>query len=134
MEWVAISRWTLICKVMSLLFNMPSRLVTNTKQERKNKKRNLKKYLFILTVLGHCCHVQVFSSCGEWGLLSSSGWCLGFWILRLPLLQSTDSKGHAGFSSCSTQAWLPRSMWDLPEPRRILNHWTTRMPEKGNLV
>ena len=24
--------------------------------------------------------------------------------------------GHLGFSSCGTQAWLPRCTWDLPGP------------------
>ena len=40
---------------------------------------------------------------------------------------------HAAFGSCSSQAQLPCSMWDLPGPefrlciaRGILNHWTTR--------
>ena len=74
-----------------------------------------------MTALGHCCYAQVFSRCSGWGLLSSGGWCLGFSMpLQPPLLQSTDS------SSCGTQAWLPRSLWDLPGPRWILKHWTTR--------
>ena len=50
-------------------------------------------YLFTLAVLGHCCSAQAFSSCGEWGLLSSCGVqasrCGGFSHCRTWTLQST---------------------------------------------
>ena len=60
------------------------------------------KITLFLAVLGLCCYVQAFSSCGEWGLLSSCGaWasyccgfsCYGAWAL-----------GRVGFSSCCTRA------------------------------
>ena len=53
-----------------------------------------------LAVLGLCGYMQAFSSCGEWGLLSSSG-------PQLLLVRSV------GFSSCDAQAWLPCGIWDL---------------------
>ena len=61
-------------------------------------------YLFNLfsTTLGLCCCIWAFSSCWEWGLLSSCGalasHCLGFSCLRGQALGSMD------FSSYSTQA------------------------------
>ena len=42
-------------------------------------------------------------------------WCMGFSLRWLLLLRSTGSR-RAGFSSCSTQAWLLRGVWDLPGP------------------
>ena len=67
-------------------------------------------FIFILAMLGlHCC-ARAFSSCSEWGLLSScEASQRGSWALR-----------HVGFSSCGTQASLllcgrRRScIWDLP--------------------
>ena len=59
-----------------------------------------KKIYLFLTVLHLCCYVQAFSSCGDWGLLSScDAWtshcggfsCYGAWAV-----------GCAGFSSCGT--------------------------------
>ena len=52
-------------------------------------------YLF-LAVLGLCCCVRAFSSCGEWGLL----FVAVRWLL---LLQGTGSR-RAGFSSCGSWA------------------------------
>ena len=61
-----------------------------------------------------CCCTQAFSSCGEWGLLSSWGvWashCGDFSCCR------TGALGHSGFSSCGSQAQLVHSMGDLPGP------------------
>ena len=67
-----------------------------------------------------CLFVYVFvfgctrssSSCGEQGLLSSCrAWlslCGGF------SCGSAQAAGRAGFSSCGTQAYLPRGMWSIP--------------------
>ena len=76
-------------------------------------------FIFILAALGLCCYTLIFSSCSEWGLLSSYG-AMALWLM--------------GFSRCGTQAWLPHGMWILGpgvEPvspcidRGILNHWKT---------
>ena len=88
----------------------------------------------------------VFVAAHRLSLVASSGGysslqCTGFslWVL---LLWTMGSR-HAGFSSCGswalecrlsscgTQAYLLRDMWDLPGPipcigRRILNHCTIR--------
>ena len=57
-------------------------------------------YLF-LVVLGLCCCTWAFSSCGEWGLLSS-------WSARV---------SHCGgFSCCGAQAQLLCSMWNPSRP------------------
>ena len=55
----------------------------------------LKTYLF-LAVLGLRCCAQAFSSCGEWGLLSTVGHRL--WGTRAQQLWFT------GFSSCGSRA------------------------------
>ena len=91
------------------------------------------------------CYMWAFSSCGEWGLLSScSAWashCSGFSCCRAQAL------GWAGFSSCGYQAlehrlsscgaWFPCSMWDLPgarieptSPELAGGFLTTGPPEK----
>ena len=58
----------------------------------------------------HSC-TWVFSSCGKPGLFSSCS--TGFSLWWLFMLQSTGFR-HVGFSSCGTGAWLPLSMWNLP--------------------
>ena len=63
-------------------------------------------------MVGFCCCVQAFSSCGEWGLLLRG---IGFSLQRLLLLQTMGSRVQ-GLSSCSAQAYLLRGMWDLPAP------------------
>ena len=71
-----------------------------------------------MAALGLCCYAGAFSSCGERGLLFVA-------VLGLLLLRSMGSR-LTGFSSCGsralehsltscdTQAWLLRGMWDLP--------------------
>ena len=62
-------------------------------------------YLLILT------HTHTFFACagslwlctGKWGTLSGYG-----------VLASLIAERGAWLSSCSTQAWLPRGMWNLP--------------------
>ena len=97
-----------------------------------------------LAVLGLHCRAQAFSSCGEWGLLSSCGartsHCGGFSCCGAQAL------GRAGFSSCSLQALEHRfcsrvclvALWHVGSSqtrdqthvpcigRWILNHRTTR--------
>lgn len=76
---------------------------------------------FFLAARGlHCC-TWVFSSCGEWGLLS----CWGARALE-----------HAGFSSSGTWALVAPHHVESSQTRHqtlvpctgrwILNHWTTR--------
>ena len=60
----------------------------------------LKTYLF-LAVLGLRCCAQAFSSCGEWGLLSTVGHRL--WGTRAQQLWLSGSGAH-GLSSCGSQA------------------------------
>ena len=71
-------------------------------------------YLFLAS-LGLHCSVQAFSSCGEWGLLSSCGartsQCSGFSNCGARTLR------RVGFSSCGARAQLPHAMWNLPRPR-----------------
>ena len=66
-----------------------------------------------MAALGLRCCVRAFSSGSEQGLLSSHGaWtslCGGLFCRAWAL-------EHADFSSCSSQAQLPCSMWDLPGP------------------
>ena len=64
--------------------------------------------------LGLCCCVQAFSSCGEWGLPSScsmrASCCRGFSCCSSQPLELR-------LTSCDSQAYLLRVMWDLPRPR-----------------
>ena len=57
---------------------------------------------------------QAFSSCSEWGLLSScnalASHCGGFSCCR------AQAVGRVGLSSCGSQAELLCSMWGLPGP------------------
>ena len=59
-------------------------------------------YVCILAVMGFCCCVWAFSSCGDQGLLSScGGWashCGSFSCCR------TWALGCSGFNSCGSQA------------------------------
>ena len=60
------------------------------------------------------CYAQAFSSCSEWGLLSSCGAQAsrsGFSSCGARAL------GCVGFSSCGAWPWLPLSTWNLPGPR-----------------
>ena len=63
-------------------------------------------YLFIFGCAGSLL-VWAFSSCSEWGLLSSCGaqssHCGGFSCYRAQAL------GHTGFSSCDVWVWLPHA-------------------------
>ena len=73
--------------------------------------------LFILAVLGLRCCAQVFSSCGEWRLLSSCGvrashhagfscceaWVIGTWAWVFAALGSTAAAPEHRLSSCG--AW-----------------------------
>ena len=86
--------------------------------------------------MGLCCFARVFSSCGEWGLLSSysarashwSGFSYGrAWalahtdsVVAVCRLEGVSSPWHV--ESSQTWAW----MHVLYIARRILNHWTTR--------
>ena len=67
--------------------------------------KNCMFYLFLLA-LGLCCCPWAFSSCGDWGLLSSCGvraaHCSGFSCCRAWALE------HVGFSNCRLQAPEPR--------------------------
>ena len=82
-----------------------------------------------------CFYAWTFSSCGEWGLLSSCGarasHCSGF------SCGGVQALGHVGFSDCGIRAQLPQGMWDLSSwtrdrtcvpciGRQTPNHWTTR--------
>ena len=58
-------------------------------------------YLF-LAVLGVCCCMGFFSSCGKWGPQSSPQ-CMGFSLSWLLLLQSMGSR-HTNFSSCGLRS------------------------------
>ena len=56
---------------------------------------------FFLAALGLHCFAQVFSSCGEWGLLFVAVRGLLFVVVSLAV--STGSR-HKGFRSCRMQA------------------------------
>ena len=75
--------------------------------------------------------VRTLSGCGSWGLLSgcSAGasrsggfpccwaWARVAWASGVVGLSSCHSWALAHeLSSCGAQAWLPRSIWDLPGP------------------
>ena len=96
-------------------------------------------YLFIyvcmclfLAALGLCCYKRAFSSWGEQGLLSScSAWvslCGGFSCCR------AQAPGRAGFSSCGTQVYLPRGMWNIPGPgiKPVPPALGSRLPTTGS--
>ena len=82
---------------------------------------------YYLTVVGLCCCMWAFFSCGEWGLLLCLCEDILQWLscYRAQALCSL----HVGFSLCgswalerrlsSHGAWaqLLHSMWDLPGPR-----------------
>ena len=87
-------------------------------------------YLFLAALGLHCC-AQAFSSCGEQGLLfivvrrlliavaCCGARALGAWASVVV----THGLGSCGaralerkLSSCGTQAFLLRGMWDLPGP------------------
>ena len=66
--------------------------------------------LLFLAVLGLCCFVWAFSSCGEQGLFAWASPC------RSVSCWGAQALGCLGFSSHSSQARLLCSMWDLPGP------------------
>ena len=74
-------------------------------------------YLFVgffLAVLGLHCGTRVFSRCAEQELFSSrSAWA----CLCSGVSFAAQVPGCLGVSSCSAQAWLAHSMWNLPGPR-----------------
>ena len=77
--------------------------------------------MFTFGCLGLCCCVWAFSSCSEWGLLSSCDVCAshysGFSCCRAQALGVQASVVAArGLSSFDTWALLLRSIWDLPRP------------------
>ena len=61
-------------------------------------------YLFMAVLALGCC-VQAFSSCSKW-----ASYCDGFFCCRARALESV------GFSRCSSWAYLPHGMWNLPRP------------------
>ena len=79
---------------------------------------------FFLAMLGLCCCAWTFSSCGEWGLLSScSAWashCSGFSLQWLLLLWRTGSREQAsvvvvhGLSSCGIRLSPPAACRIFP--------------------
>ena len=60
----------------------------------------------MLAVRGLRCCMLVFSSCSEQQLLSSCMWEL--------LIVVASLVANYGLSSCGTQAYLPRGMWNFP--------------------
>ena len=107
--------------------------------------------IYLLAALGLRGCMQAFSSCGEWGLLSSCGarasHCYDFPCCRAQVLgawasvsvapgsvashrlQSTGSLAVACGLSCSTACGIFLDQGLIPCPytgRRILNYWTTR--------
>ena len=86
-----------------------------------------KKYLF-LAMLGLCCSMQGFSSCGKqgWGLLFIAGATLhsgaqplGTWasVVAAHRLGSCSSQTlEFGLSSCGARAYFFHHMWLLPGP------------------
>ena len=75
-------------------------------------------FLYLLmAALGLSCWPQVFSSCGEEGLLSS--WCVGFSLRWILLFQSTGSVAEADGISCPTAC---RILLDQ-EMNPYLLHW-----------
>ena len=104
-------------------------------------------YLFFgVFCLGLCCSAWAFSSCGEWGILSSyCVWTYSLW--RLLWLESTGSRHMASVSAaCRLQSagliitWFVGlvALWHVGSSqtrdrtgvqcvaRQILNHWATR--------
>ena len=90
---------------------------------------NFNQLLFFLAALGAHCRRQgqAFSSCGEWGLLSSCGGqashCGGFFYCR------TWALGSMGFSIVTRGLCCPAARGIFPEEGSNpcpLNHWTTR--------
>ena len=58
----------------------------------------------VLSCTGSSLLLQLFSSCGEQGLLFQL-WCSGISLQWLLLLRSTGSRAH-GLQQCGTRAWL----------------------------
>ena len=87
-------------------------------------------YLFLAALSLHCSP-WAFSGCGKRGLLSGSSaqasLCVGFSCRR------AQSPEGTGFSSCSTQAQLPQSMWNLPRPgiKPVAPELAGRLPTTG---
>ena len=94
-----------------------------------------KLFIYLLTVLGLCCCVRAFSSCGEQGRLCNGAW----------------ASHHGGFSCWGAQALGVGSvvscarvrffMWDLPGPRMELlspaltgGFFTTEPPGKSSMT
>ena len=87
-------------------------------------------WFFLFLILKHCLFIfdcmQPFSSCGEWGLLSSCGaqasHCGGFSCCGAQALEHVASvvwpmsSRVCGLSSCDARAWLSHSRWILPRP------------------
>ena len=79
--------------------------------------------LFLAAQALHCC-VWAFTSCSEWGLLSScstrASHCSGFSCCRAraPGCEGISSCSlwalECALSGCGTWAQLPHSMWNLP--------------------
>ena len=71
-------------------------------------------FTYLFTTLGLHCSPWAFSIYCEQGLFSSCSLQASqvWWLL---LLQSTGSR-HTGINSCGTWAYLPLSMWNLPQP------------------
>ena len=91
------------------------------------KKKNFKSRLsicfgFVLFLAAPGLHwtTRGFSSCGEWeplfaevhGLLLRSFSCCGAQAVGA----RASVAAQLGLSRCGAWAWLPRGMWDLPEP------------------
>ena len=86
-------------------------------------------FLFIqlvMAALSLCCFARAFSSCGNWGLLSSCGVRASHWggfsfvehglqACELQQLQCTGSVVVAEGSSCGTGEQLLCSMWNPPD-------------------
>ena len=73
-------------------------------------------YLFIylfLAVLGLCFCARAFSSCGKWGPLFIA--VCGPLTVAASLVAEHRLQTRR-LSSCGSQAWLLRGMWDLPRP------------------
>ena len=81
-------------------------------------------YLLIYYFCPHC--VQAFFSCSKQGVFSICSvrashcggcFCCGALVLGRTGFRSCGSRAlEQGLSSCGTQAWLLRGMWNLPGP------------------
>ena len=84
----------------------------------------------LLAALDLCCCMWAFSSCSEWGLLSSCS----AWASDCSSFSCGTQAPECRLSSCGARVYLPQSMWDLPrwgiEPAALTGIFLTIGPPR----